>query len=413
MQKKKCDMLISHLNSMGLPVLHAKRKLGNQNLKHLVEKGKGTSDTVEVKEKPATMPSPLQHCREKTKALVVLESDREQTDTPKLLEGLVKRINTVVAAASSTEKPVAMIRSSNLLSLTEITSLEDEKKPSEILDALEVKVKPSSTPSPLEDLCKKVKESTVIESNEKRTCAPKLLEGLVKWLDTRTSAASSTKKPVSLIRSTKPLSPDDIFSVQDEQFISDPIISLLLDNLMAYLWSKKIHDVQLVDPMVSYLMCRDPNDASSTAQTLDLPLSRLVLLPVNDNKDLNRAGVGKHWSLLVFDQWTQYGPRLVHYDSYGSSNTTHARNLADRISPYLPDGTTDMIEGETPQQGNKYDCGAYLMAIVACICEWCEHASASASAGRHDADWSCTMRKDVTADSVTSLRTWLRETLHR
>ena len=42
--------------------------------------------------------------------------------------------------------------------------------------------------------------------------------------------------------------------------------------------------------------------ASAVAGPLKLAKADLVFLPVNDNRNLNRAGGGSHWSLLVFDR---------------------------------------------------------------------------------------------------------------
>ena len=42
--------------------------------------------------------------------------------------------------------------------------------------------------------------------------------------------------------------------------------------------------------------------ASAVAGPLQLAKADLVFLPVNDNRNLNRAGGGSHWSLLVFDR---------------------------------------------------------------------------------------------------------------
>ncbi|KJE92137.1 hypothetical protein CAOG_003155 [Capsaspora owczarzaki ATCC 30864] len=83
--------------------------------------------------------------------------------------------------------------------------------------------------------------------------------------------------------------------------------------------------ILLVGPDVAFLLANmDPDQAAGILASLDAPSRELVLLPVNNNRNVEAAG-GSHWSLLVVDCSSQ---RLFHIDSAEGSNMSSAKSLA-------------------------------------------------------------------------------------
>lgn len=66
---------------------------------------------------------------------------------------------------------------------------------------------------------------------------------------------------------------------------------------------------------------------------LNLCRRRMLLLPVNDNKDPDRAGGGSHWSLLVY----RPNKPFLHFDSKDNSN----EHVAEEVQ------CSESIEGQT------------------------------------------------------------------
>lgn len=164
-----------------------------------------------------------------------------------------------------------------------------------------------------------------------------------------------------------------------------------------------------MDPSLSYLMLFVPDDSAQATEAQKLSSCRLVLLPVNDNENPDQSGGGGHWSLIVFDQWTQYGPRLLHYDSANGSNFNTADRLANIMRRHLPIGTTDLMAVGTPQQGNDNNCALFVIAIAKSICNWCE----CAAAGGQEEDWTATLFREVDAAKVAKLRIELHKRAQR
>lgn len=88
-----------------------------------------------------------------------------------------------------------------------------------------------------------------------------------------------------------------------------------------------------------------------------------LFIPVNDSVLTDGEG-GSHWSLLVFNKLQQ---QFYHYDSCNGYNLKHARMIADRLINYLNDTTdnrAEIIECQTPQQHNGYDCAIYMVLMM-------------------------------------------------
>ncbi|KAF8692139.1 hypothetical protein HU200_039740 [Digitaria exilis] len=193
----------------------------------------------------------------------------------------------------------------------------------------------------------------------------------------------------------KGLCPNEVASLQAGMFVSDAVVNFVFRQYSEELWRSGIRDVILADANTSFLW-----RYGDTTGALESCSNRLVIFPVNNNVDLECAG-GTHWSLLVLDKWTELGPRFIHYDSYGASNSPFARRYAVVLQPFVP-ASTYFIEADTPQQENLFDCGIYIIAIARSICPWCMGASLS-----DEEDWSQTLRREVNAETTANLRTLL------
>ena len=58
---------------------------------------------------------------------------------------------------------------------------------------------------------------------------------------------------------------------------------------------------------------------------LKIDEAKMVLVPVNDNEELERWGVGNDWTILI---WDRINNIFYHIDPLRGQNTYHAKNLA-------------------------------------------------------------------------------------
>lgn len=96
---------------------------------------------------------------------------------------------------------------------------------------------------------------------------------------------------------------NEIASLEAGQFIDDGLINLIFEQCSHELVNNRISDVILADANVSFLF----NNGDTTG-ALELCSNSLVIFPVNNNQELNRAGGGTHWSILLLDKLTVDGP---------------------------------------------------------------------------------------------------------
>lgn len=96
---------------------------------------------------------------------------------------------------------------------------------------------------------------------------------------------------------------------------------------------------------------------------------------MNDNPDVEAAGGGSHWSLLVY---FCHACIFRHYDSStGRASRTAAARLHRAVRDVLaPGGTPCPLQHvqAMPQQENGYDCGIYVLAMTDALCDWAERA---------------------------------------
>ena len=97
-----------------------------------------------------------------------------------------------------------------------------------------------------------------------------------------------------------------------------------------------------------------------------LPNKRVIYLAINDNS--NHTAGGTQWSLLVY---LQNKNGFFHYDSYGSSNSFHAKQVAEKLEAFLgrKGNKLAFVEEKAPAQQNSYDCGMYVICNTEALCQ--------------------------------------------
>lgn len=110
----------------------------------------------------------------------------------------------------------------------------------------------------------------------------------------------------------------------------------------------------------------DTEALAPVVEALNWPDHELILFPVNDNSSSTEAG-GTHWSLLVYRKMTDL---FEHYDSSsGSPNYKVSVQVARVVHPIFSrqKKKTKIININSPQQKNGYDCGVYLIFFAECV----------------------------------------------
>ncbi|XP_020101760.1 NEDD8-specific protease 1 [Ananas comosus] len=154
----------------------------------------------------------------------------------------------------------------------------------------------------------------------------------------------------------------------------------------------------LVSPSVAFWIANAP-DAADAVEPLRLRDRDLALFAVNDNPDVALAEGGSHWSLLVYHAAAR---EFVHHDSGRGLNRGPAARLYGALKGFVGEGDDEarLVEGPTPQQGNGYDCGFFVLAIAMAVCDWYRK-------GRRDEEgerWFSDLRKDVDGNAARELR---------
>ncbi|KAF8102380.1 hypothetical protein N665_0198s0088 [Sinapis alba] len=159
----------------------------------------------------------------------------------------------------------------------------------------------------------------------------------------------------------------DLDILNRPNFLNDRVIEFYLSYLSTLHISPTI---SLIPPSIAFWIsnCPDTESLKDFMKPLMLRYSDLVILPVNDNLNVELAEGGLHWSLLVYYKEAN---SFFHLDSFMGSNQWNARQLYKAVSPFVSDGDAAYREcSDTPQQKNGYDCGVYLLASAQVICKW-------------------------------------------
>lgn len=162
----------------------------------------------------------------------------------------------------------------------------------------------------------------------------------------------------------------DVWLLQGPHWLNDQIIAFFFEY-MAQNKFKLISGITVFLPgAISFLLANcGPSEAGLILEPLEVNSKSLVLFAVNDNTDLEAAGGGSHWSLLVYFGGVD---TFRHYDSSpGRGSRSAATRLHRAVQNVLvPTGQECPLVhvSDMPHQENGYDCGVYVMAMADAIC---------------------------------------------
>ncbi|RDY08223.1 NEDD8-specific protease 1, partial [Mucuna pruriens] len=193
----------------------------------------------------------------------------------------------------------------------------------------------------------------------------------------------------------------DLYILSGPYYLNDRIIEFYLSYLSSCHPSP---DTLLVPPSIAFWIMKCPvaDGLSDFIEPLHLPDKTLVIFPINDNDDVDRAEGGSHWSLLAYYRNANL---FVHHDSCRSLNSAPAKQLYKAVAGYMGlSGTASKATflecSNSPTQENGHDCGLYVTAIARIICNW--------HVNRKNTDtndlWFSAVREQVTPSAVASMR---------
>lgn len=86
-----------------------------------------------------------------------------------------------------------------------------------------------------------------------------------------------------------------------------------------------------------------------------------IFLPINDNRDVEKAEGGSHWSLLLV---STIDGVAFHYDSLGGNNNWPAKQCTQQLSRILGKQLRYQALDDSPQQANGNDCGVFVCILM-------------------------------------------------
>ncbi|KAI4540701.1 hypothetical protein MG293_009742 [Ovis ammon polii] len=187
-------------------------------------------------------------------------------------------------------------------------------------------------------------------------------------LEFLSSSGQYKMDPVVLSYMDSLLQQSDVSLLDPPRWLNDHVIGFAFE----YFANSQFHDcsdkVCFISPKVTqFFKCTgNPAEIDVFLEPLDLRNKRVVFLAINDNS--NHAAGGTHWSLLVY---LQDKNGFFHYDSYGGSNSFHAKQVAEKLEAFLgrKGNKLAFVEEKAPAQQNSYDCGMYVICNTEALCQ--------------------------------------------
>lgn len=135
---------------------------------------------------------------------------------------------------------------------------------------------------------------------------------------------------------------------------------------------KLSEDVLLIDPPTAFWLAlqTELKDREEARKALKVLERKLVLCPINDNRDGGAVDAGTHWGLLVWDRRgsssssssTDKVGQFIYYDS-GFCHMQKSHDQAQQLSRHLAGQDVPMQVGSCPKQTNSFDCGMYVIYL--------------------------------------------------
>jgi len=152
-----------------------------------------------------------------------------------------------------------------------------------------------------------------------------------------------------------------------EGWLSDTNIALWFELLSAELLPAHYKNkVILLNPSVAFYMMHSQSAADIRLILPDLSQAACILIPINDNPDIDAQG-GSHWSLLFIDCEAR---TARHYDSMQRANHNDARRAADVLGELLFTSTAvtepglRFLDVKCPRQEDDSSCGVIVCSVT-------------------------------------------------
>lgn len=150
----------------------------------------------------------------------------------------------------------------------------------------------------------------------------------------------------------------DVDILRGPRWLNDTLISFYFEYLETVRF-KDYPSILFVSPEVTQcIKVISPSEMSIFFNPLYASKKDFIFFALNDNEQADCSG-GSHWSLLVFSRPEKV---LFHFDSHAGSNYYQARELGNKLLKYFQiPSQASMIEPDTLQQTNGYDCGVHVL----------------------------------------------------
>lgn len=114
--------------------------------------------------------------------------------------------------------------------------------------------------------------------------------------------------------------------------------------------------ITLLRPSVTMILLHGDNSALPNVSK-----ASHIFLPINNNRDLEKAEGGSHWSLLLI---STIDGVAFHYDSIANTNQIFAYRATQKMSQALGRSLRFVNLDDCPQQPNGLDCGVYVCLLM-------------------------------------------------
>lgn len=162
----------------------------------------------------------------------------------------------------------------------------------------------------------------------------------------------------------------DIEILKGPRWVNDSLISFYFEYLGAVRF-KDNHSILFVSPEVT--QCIKLFSSTEITVFLDPLLASkkdFIFFALNDNERTDCSG-GSHWSLLVYSKPEK---TFFHFDSHQGSNYIQARDLSNKLFRYFDASCLrGVVEPDTLQQSNGYDCGVHVLCNTEAIAVHANH----------------------------------------
>lgn len=101
-------------------------------------------------------------------------------------------------------------------------------------------------------------------------------------------------------------------------------------------------------------------EAQLFLEPLNATEKEFIFLALNDNSQALQAG-GSHWNLIVYSKPEN---SFFNFDSMGESNSYPSKKLVEILKKSLNCPDARLVQTDSLQQSNFYDCGIHLICNV-------------------------------------------------